>query len=925
MPTGSESEHAEQAVGVADGPAWAGLEGSIAELSRRLLSLETGDPERAAREGLSAAAQLAGADLCSLLLTEAEAPQGVRRVDWRRPGVDAPLVDTDPEVTVHYRWAAGRLAGGLPLHIPSSEDLPDEARPEREDMQRRGVCSHLTIPVRSRDEVVGYLIFERTSGHRAWSDREITLLGLAAEIVAGAVQRTRTEAALERQVGWEQRIAELSRRFLASDAGAFEDAMRLGLETVLEISGGDRAYLLGLETRQARVTLVFEHALPGVPVLGNEAAGSMRDQYPWAQGQLARGGVLEVPDVAALPPEAATEAEVLRRRGTRALLGISVRAGKGLSGYLAVEATRGPRHWRSAEVGKLQLVAEILASLMRRQRAEVELARQVDFEQRIAELSRRFLALDAREVDEAIEEALCEAAGLAAADRAYLLSFRSLRDPYDIYQWCAAGVERTDPKPLPWATAQVLAGELLCIPELSRLPEEAQAERRDLAARGVVSFLGIPVFSGPDLIGFIAFESLQQERWWSEQDITLLRLVGELLTSALRRKRTEDALRESQAQLLQSQKMEAVGRLAGGIAHDFNNLLTVILGFSRAVRGDLETDSPLREDLDEIHDAAERAAALTRQLLTFSRRQRLESRMVDLNETISGLQEMLRRLLGEDVELVIQTSSHRCAVEGDPNQIEQVIINLAVNARDAMPDGGELRVTTGLRSVDPEERPRLGLAQAGEHVVLSVSDSGEGVEESLRERIFEPFFTTKEPGKGTGLGLSIVYSIVEQAGGAISVYGGRAKGTVFEILLPRATEERDEDAESAGPSPARGDGTVLLVEDEPAVRRLARRILERSGYRVIEASDGVDALEVARRHRGPLDLLLSDVVMPRMSGGELARRLREERPGIAVLFVSGYPQARGHAASSLEDDAFLFKPFSGRVLLERVRDTLGRG
>jgi len=298
--------------------------------------------------------------------------------------------------------------------------------------------------------------------------------------------------------------------------------------------------------------------------------------------------------------------------------------------------------------------------------------------------------------------------------------------------------------------------------------------------------------------------------------------------------------------------------------------------------------------------------------------------MVDLNATVSGLQEMLRRLLGEDVELVIQTSSRCCAVEGDPNQIEQVIINLAVNARDAMPDGGELRVTTGLRSVDPEERPRLGLARAGEHVVLSVSDSGEGVDESLRERIFEPFFTTKEPGKGTGLGLSIVYSIVEQAGGAISVYGGRSKGTVFEILLPCATEEQDEEAESTGPSPARGDETVLLVEDEPAVRRLARRILERSGYRVIEASDGVDALEVARRHRGPLDLLLSDVVMPRMSGGELARRLREERPGIAVLFVSGYPQAHGHAASSLEDDAFLFKPFSGRVLLERVRETLGR-
>ncbi len=331
--------------------------------------------------------------------------------------------------------------------------------------------------------------------------------------------------------------------------------------------------------------------------------------------------------------------------------------------------------------------------------------------------------------------------------------------------------------------------------------------------------------------------------------------------------------RRLQQQLLQSQKMEAVGRLAGGIAHDFNNLLTVITSYSDLLLEDLGTDDPKRSDVEQVRKAADGAAALTRQLLAFSRQQVVEPRVVSLNAVVESLQKILRRVLGEDVDLATTPGPDLGAVRADVGQLEQVLMNLAVNARDAMPTGGKLTIETGNVEHDPAFARGKGAAAVRQFVMLAVTDTGVGMDEATKARIFEPFFTTKAPGKGTGLGLATVYGIVQQSGGFIWVYSEPGHGTTFKIYLPRVDAPAESAVVAAVGPVARGTETVLLAEDSAAVRAVARQVLERQGYTVLEAPDGELALHLAQRHSGPIHLLLTDVVMPGMSGRQLADRL----------------------------------------------------
>ena len=394
------------------------------------------------------------------------------------------------------------------------------------------------------------------------------------------------------------------------------------------------------------------------------------------------------------------------------------------------------------------------------------------------------------------------------------------------------------------------------------------------------------------------------------------RLIG-VVQDITERKQAEDALKAAEEQLRQSQKMEAIGRLAGGVAHDFNNLLSVISG-----RSELLLRRPLADlvhrDIDLIHKAAERAAGLTHQLLAFSRKQILQPKVIDLNVVVANMGKMLRRVIGEDVDLVIVARPGLAPVYADPGQLEQVVLNLAVNARDAMPGGGRLTIETAPASL---ARADGGPADAGpgRHVMLAVTDSGVGMDAAVSERIFEPFFTTKEVGKGTGLGLSTVYGIVQQSGGTIDVWSEPGRGTRFSIYLPGVDEPADA---SPGPEalPRGGTETVLLCEDEPALRQLAREVLEEYGYTVLEAGDGREALDVAAAHAGSIDLLVTDVVMPRMNGRELAARLTAAR-SLRVVYMSGYTEThpiRGRAPGA----AFLQKPFSPLVLARTVRAVL---
>jgi len=390
------------------------------------------------------------------------------------------------------------------------------------------------------------------------------------------------------------------------------------------------------------------------------------------------------------------------------------------------------------------------------------------------------------------------------------------------------------------------------------------------------------------------------------------------------RRRTEEALRKSEEQLRQWQRVEAIGRLAGGVAHDFNNLLMTIKGCSELLLNEFDRRDPRREEVEEIRKAADRATSLTRQLLAFGRRQVLQPQVLDLNSIVMNMDKMLRRLIGEDIQLITVLEPELWSVKVDPGMIEQVIMNLAVNSRDAMPNGGKLTIETTNVIHDEEYASHHISVKPGYYVMLAVSDTGHGMDKETQSHLFEPFFTTKEKGKGTGLGLSTVYGIVKQSGGNIWAYSEPGHGTTFKIYLPRVEKTARAYRPRVGPSAAPGGSeTILLVEDEEAVRSMVSKTLQNKGYTVVEARHGNEAIEICQRYQGPIHLMVTDVVMPQISGRELAERLAPMRPEMKILYMSGYPDNTIVHHGVLEPGtAFLQKPFSLNALELKVREVL---
>ncbi len=486
--------------------------------------------------------------------------------------------------------------------------------------------------------------------------------------------------------------------------------------------------------------------------------------------------------------------------------------------------------------------------------------------------------------------------------------------------------------------------------EIQRLDKREQAYERLVYA--TLAELYVPILAPADgrVLGVIEVYKtpgrlLATIRWgrtliWSISiagGLALYLVLLPLLKQVYRRQVEEETLRayagrleaevaQRTEQLIQAQKMEAVGLLAGGVAHDFNNLLTVILGRSQVVLGRLPADARVRADFDLIVKTAERAAALTRQLLAFSRKQVLQRRVIDLNALVGGIEPILRRLAGEHVTLVTRLDPDLGCVDADAAQLEQVLLNLAVNARDAMPNGGLLLLQSANVELDAAAAGRLG-ARAGAYVVLAVTDTGVGMDAATQARLFEPFFTTKEPGRGTGLGLATVYGIVQQHGGHVAVESAPGQGTTFRIYLPRGPAARPA-AEPARPAPEEvavrgGSETILVAEDEDGVRQFAAETLRERGYQVLEAADGRTALEMAEHHPGPIHLLLTDVVMPQLNGWELGRELAARRPQTKVLYMTGYTEITARHDGSIEPGEFLLqKPFTPLTLARRVRDVL---
>ena len=441
-------------------------------------------------------------------------------------------------------------------------------------------------------------------------------------------------------------------------------------------------------------------------------------------------------------------------------------------------------------------------------------------------------------------------------------------------------------------------------------PWETETFRKDGSRVSIL--VGAALLEYPKSIAFIADLT---ERRRAEQDTKREQAA---------RERAEESLRQSQEQLRQAQKMEAVGRLAGGVAHDFNNVLSVIMSYGELLLGDLKPADPMRACVEEIHKAGARAAGLTKQLLMLSRQQVVAPRVIELHEVLASMDKMLQRILGEDVELVsVPPKAPAGRIKADPSHIEQVILNLVVNARDAMPTGGKLTIETANVVLDQDYALSHLPAKAGPHVMLAVSDTGIGMDRETQARIFEPFFTTKEVGRGTGLGLSTVFGIVQQSGGHIWVYSEPGKGTTFKVYLPRVDADLDVARPMAAPATLRGTETILLVEDEEQVRAIVLNILRRQGYRVLEARNAGEALLHSEGHGGTIDLLLSDVVMPQMSGPALAKRLAGARPDMKVLCMSGYTDDSIVRHGVLESGvAFLQKPVTPASLATKVREVL---
>ncbi|MBK7950139.1 MAG: GAF domain-containing protein [Deltaproteobacteria bacterium] len=527
-----------------------------------------------------------------------------------------------------------------------------------------------------------------------------------------------------------------------------------------------------------------------------------------------------------------------------------------------------------------------------REQARLALERQIELEARVAELSRYFIDLDVDATDGGIETKLAVVAGLAEAQHIWLYSFATGKAGPKYFDWwriprrpgCHSRRSRRSPA-FPYSTALIQAGQIYHVPSVDSLPASAVAERRDLEERGVRAMLGIPIMSGGRFVGFLGFENYERETGWSEETIMLLRLVGEIFYSCLRRRRAVEDLRDSQSQLLQAQKMEAVGTLAGGIAHDFNNHLAVMLGNARFLRQEVEADGDVLAAIEDLERSADHCAKLTRSLLAFSRRSPVEVVPVAVAELVRGVEGLVKPLLPGSFRLETELGPALGEFAVDQVQIQQVLVNLLVNARDAMAAGGLIRMAAERRRLTAGEAALEGLDARREYVVLSVADTGCGMNPETLRRVFEPFFTTKPVGQGTGLGLAMAYGIVRQSGGGIAIESRVGQGSTVRVFLPALAVEVAARAtgEAAMPEPV---GRAAVFEPDPEVRQLVCEVLTEQGYAVEIAASPERVAEQVRRASVSIDLVVAAMPWPSPSPDAFAEALRGGVTGPPVLALA---------------------------------------
>jgi signal transduction histidine kinase/CheY-like chemotaxis protein len=581
--------------------------------------------------------------------------------------------------------------------------------------------------------------------------------------------------------------------------------------------------------------------------------------------------------------------------------------------------------------GAVDGVLAVISDASERTQFESRLHARVAFEKQIAELSSQFINLAPEDVDRAVNDALAKLGELSRVDRAYVFLFsEDGASMSNSHEWCAPGVtaqiDTLGELPvniLPWLTGRLRRREVIDVARVADLPAEASAERQIFGEQSIRSTLVLPLSAASGVVGFLGFDAVRTERTWAEEDIARMKTVGEIFVSALQRKRAEGERKLLEAQLVQTRSLENVAKLAGGVAHDFNNLLGVILNYSDMLKREL-SDPRHVGYLMELHDSARQAAHLTRQLLLVGRRGLVAPIALDLNEAIGSLADLLRRALGEHIELKLELAGDLGIIRAGLPQIEQVILNLTMNARDAMPTGGAFTLRTETVALDEDYAARFIDLKPGRYTVLTATDTGVGMTPEVAARALEPFFSTKAA-FGTGLGLSTVHGIVKQAGGHLTLATAPAEGCTIRMFFPvvdEAPPPRPKPTPSGSPKKGSGE-TILVVEDSASVRKLVTHALSQNGYRVLEASTPIQALQILHQSERPIDLLLTDVILPEMSGRILADRMREQGKVRRVLFMSGYDDELVARQGVLHEGVRLLqKPFLEPELLREVRLSL---
>jgi PAS domain S-box-containing protein len=849
------------------------MENLLSGISSGFVGIDQARLDSAIREALSRLGSFAGADQVYLVRFDRERKWAERTHDWHAPGGSPASFPDRIPIDPPSRWLK-RLLALETLQIADTDPFPHEAAGERSLLQAFGANSALVAPLAYGKTMLGFLGMHASGRTADWAEEHRVLMKVAAGIVANAIQAIEAEARLRESEALFRSVWDRS-----------ADGMRLtdGEGTVVAVNEAFCALV-----QMARADLVGRSfAAAYEPSAAPTAVSDYRQQF-------SSGGIP-------------------RRHESR------FRLWNGSD--IDLEVTNS-----LIDIGQDRpLLLTLFRDISERKRAD----------RRIAAFSTLGLRLSAATTVREAAEIIVDVADQVIGWDACLVNRYSAQDGKITHvvgmdlidgQRTECGSEETNVPPSPLALRAIREGGQLLIREPAASLEGETMPYGNTRRRSA-SILYVPIRNRSRVLGLLSIQSYTPKAY-DQRSLDTLQSLADYCGGALDRIQAEEALHSAQDQLRQSQKLEAIGQLAGGVAHDFNNLLTVIRGNVELFLFAQDRDPAVSQDfLQQILAASDRASNLTRQLLAFSRKQVMQTRLLDLNSVVGDLAKMLRRIIGEDIELQCNYATQLPLVQADPGMLEQVIMNLVVNARDAMPRGGLLSITTRRTLLDTALVAEHPEGREGEFVELLVSDTGSGISASHLPHIFEPFFTTKEVGKGTGLGLATVYGVVKQHEGWVEVSSTPGNGATFSVFLPaRADTSATGRAENKPEPMPRGTETILLVEDDRAVRLLTRRLLENHGYKIYEAASGVEALESWRLHGPEIHLLLTDVVMPEgMSGRDLCQAIRQERPGLKVIFMSGYSgDLLGHDTGFLrrENAVFIQKPCPARELLLRLRASL---